>query len=101
MDGPKANSMRRAISGVSADLPWRRSESVARRTLRMADALEMERPSGSDSGERCGGHFGGIFMLSYQAERFALEDPVAQHQANEVCEYPASASSQTGACTRV
>jgi hypothetical protein len=38
-------------------------------------------------------------MWPYQAERFAREAPVAQHQKNEECEYPASASSRIGACT--
>ena len=38
MSGPNAFSMRRAISGVSAALPCRRSESVARRTCKISAA---------------------------------------------------------------
>lgn len=39
MSGPKAFSMRKAMSGVSAALPWSRSDSVARRTLRISAAF--------------------------------------------------------------
>src|SRR5271165_5314639 len=44
MSGPNAISMRRAISGVSAALPCRRSESVARRTFRISAAFDTLRP---------------------------------------------------------
>src|ERR1700678_2509651 len=47
MSGPNAFSMRRAISGVSAALPCRRSESVARRTFKIAAALDTLRPRAS------------------------------------------------------
>ena len=42
--GPNAFSMRRAISGGSHALPARRSNRVARRSLRMSAALEMLTP---------------------------------------------------------
>lgn len=38
MSGPNAFSIRRAISGVNAALPCRRSESVARRTFKISAA---------------------------------------------------------------
>src|SRR6202050_2023174 len=44
MFGPNAISMRRALSGVSAALPCRRSESVARRTFKISAAFETLRP---------------------------------------------------------
>src|SRR5579862_6873685 len=44
MSGPNAFSMRSAISGVSAALPCRRSESVARRTFKISAALDTLRP---------------------------------------------------------
>src|SRR5258708_38327554 len=44
MSGPNAFSMRRAISGVSAALPCRRSESVARRTFKISAAFDTLRP---------------------------------------------------------
>src|SRR5580704_6985184 len=47
MSGPKAFSMRRAISGVSAALPCRRSESVARRTFKISAAFDTFRPRAS------------------------------------------------------
>src|SRR5580658_10892981 len=47
MSGPNAFSMRRAISGVSAALPCRRSESVARRTFKMSAAFDTLRPRAS------------------------------------------------------
>src|SRR5450759_2449234 len=47
MSGPNAISMRRAISGVSAALAWRRSESVARRTFRTSAAFDTLRPRAS------------------------------------------------------
>src|SRR5438105_1372997 len=47
MSGPNAFSMRRAISGVSAALPWRRSESVARRTFKISAAFDTLRSSAS------------------------------------------------------
>src|SRR5258707_9289488 len=47
MSGPTAFSMRRAISGVSAALPWRRSESVARRTFKISAAFDTLRPRAS------------------------------------------------------
>src|SRR5271157_3828247 len=47
MSGPNAISMRRAISGVSAALPCRRSESVARRTFRISAAFDTLRPRAS------------------------------------------------------
>jgi hypothetical protein len=40
MSGPNAFSMRRAIAGVSADLPCKRSDSVARRTFKISDAFD-------------------------------------------------------------
>src|ERR1019366_9120370 len=43
MSGPKAFSIRRAISGVSAALPCRRSESVARRTFKISAAFDTLR----------------------------------------------------------
>src|SRR5712692_10906615 len=47
MSGPNAFSMRRAISGVNAALPWRRSESVARRTFKISAAFDTLRPRAS------------------------------------------------------
>src|SRR5208282_4460446 len=47
MSGPNAFSMRRAISGVSAALPCRRSESVARRTCKISAAFDTLRPRAS------------------------------------------------------
>src|SRR5271165_7160515 len=47
MSGPKAFSMRRAISGVSDALPCRRSESVARRTCKTSAAFDTLRPRAS------------------------------------------------------
>src|SRR5713226_8423397 len=47
ISGPNAFSMRRAISGVSAALPWRTSESDARRTFRISAALDTVRPKAS------------------------------------------------------
>src|ERR1039457_3035073 len=47
MSGPKAFSMRRAISGVSDALPCSRSESVARRTCKISAAFETVRPRAS------------------------------------------------------
>src|SRR5580700_239634 len=47
MSGPNAFSIRRAISGVSAALPRRRSESVARRTFRISAAFDTLRPRAS------------------------------------------------------
>src|ERR1700693_5273196 len=69
MSGPKAFSMRRAISGVSAALPWRRSESVARRTCRISAAFDTVRPRASMTSVLIrspgwGGFFMGISRLS-------------------------------------
>src|ERR1700689_496052 len=47
MSGPKAFSMRSAISGGSAALPRRRSESVARRTFKISAAFDTLRPRAS------------------------------------------------------
>src|ERR1017187_8747900 len=47
ISGPKAFSMRSAMSGVRADLPLRRSESVARRTCKISAAFDTLRPSAS------------------------------------------------------
>src|SRR3989454_11083489 len=47
MSGPNAFSMRRAISGVSAALPCRRSERVARRTFNISAAFDTLRPRAS------------------------------------------------------
>src|ERR1035438_7648228 len=47
MSGPKAFSMRRAISAVKAALPRRRSERVARRTFKTSAAFETLRPRAS------------------------------------------------------
>src|SRR5436309_4618022 len=47
MSGPNAFSMRRAISGVSAALPCKRSESVARRTFKISAAFDTLRPRAS------------------------------------------------------
>src|SRR6202035_376672 len=47
MSGPNAFSMRRAISGVSAALPCRRSESVARRTFKISAAFDTLSPRAS------------------------------------------------------
>src|ERR1700735_1307550 len=47
MSGPNAFSMRKAISGVRAALPCRRSESVARRTFKISAAFDTLRPSAS------------------------------------------------------
>src|SRR4029077_12281102 len=68
MSGPKAFSMRRAISGVSAALPWRRSESVARRTFKISAAFDTVRQRASMISVRikspgCGGFFMGICGL--------------------------------------
>src|SRR5437870_8135807 len=63
MSGPNAFSMRRAISGVSAALPCRRSESVARRTFKISAALDTLRPRASTTSVliRSPG-WGGFFM---------------------------------------
>ena len=45
--GAEGLSMRNAMSGVSAALPWSRSESVARRTLKISAAFFTLRPSAS------------------------------------------------------
>src|ERR1017187_6009897 len=60
--------MRRAISGVSAALAWRRSESVARRTFRISAAFDTLRPrapmiSGLIRSPGWGGCFMGIRVL--------------------------------------
>src|SRR5450631_3177703 len=47
MSGPKAFSIRKAISGVSVDFPWRRSDSVARRTFKMPAAFDTLSPRAS------------------------------------------------------
>src|SRR5438105_1677813 len=47
MSVPNAFSMRRAISGVSAALPCRRSESVARRTFKISAAFDTLRSRAS------------------------------------------------------
>src|ERR1700690_2057832 len=47
MSGPNAFSIRRAISGVSAALPCRRSERVARRTFKISAAFDTLRPRAS------------------------------------------------------
>src|SRR5579863_4803352 len=47
MSGPNAFSIRSAISAVSAALPWRRSESVARRTFKISAAFDTLRPRAS------------------------------------------------------
>src|SRR5579862_7535217 len=47
MSGPNAFSMRKAISGVSAALPRRGSESVARRTFKISAAFDTLRPRAS------------------------------------------------------
>src|ERR1035437_586519 len=74
MSGPNAFSMRRAISGVSADLAWRRSESVARRTFRISAAFETERPRASMISVRIrspgwGGFFMGMAVLLVVVDR--------------------------------
>src|ERR1017187_6551280 len=63
MSGPNAFSMRRAISGVNAALPWSRSESVARRTFRISAASDTLRPRASTTSVliRSPG-WGGFFM---------------------------------------
>ena len=47
MSGPKAFSMRKAMSGVRADFLWSKSDNVARRTLRISAAFFTVRPSSS------------------------------------------------------
>src|ERR1700726_1066596 len=47
MSGPNAFSMRSAISGVSAALPLRRSDSVARRTFKISAVFDTLRPRAS------------------------------------------------------
>src|ERR1700690_3738304 len=47
MSGANAFSMRKAISGVRAALPRRRSESVARRTFKISAAFDTLRPRAS------------------------------------------------------
>src|ERR1700680_4702255 len=47
MSGPNAFSIARAISGVSAALPRRRSESVARRTFKISAAFDTLMPRAS------------------------------------------------------
>src|SRR5258708_21460764 len=47
MSGPNAFSMRRAISGVKAALPCRRSDSVARRTFKITAAFDTLSPRAS------------------------------------------------------
>src|ERR1035437_2064242 len=68
MSGPNAFSMRRDISGVNAALAWRRSESVARRTLRITADFDTLRPRASMisvliKSPGWGGHFMGIAIL--------------------------------------
>ena len=68
MSGPNAFSMRRAISGVSLALPWRRSESVASahvqdlRRLRDVQAKGFN-DFGSDQAARMGRVFHGHCIL--------------------------------------
>src|ERR1035441_7823216 len=63
MSGPNAFSMRRAISGVSAALPCRRSESVARRTFKISAAFDTLRPRASTISVRISSPgWGGFFM---------------------------------------
>src|ERR1035441_4232751 len=47
ISGPNAFSMRSAMSGVRADLPLRRSESIARRTCKISAAFDKLRPRAS------------------------------------------------------
>src|SRR5882762_5115854 len=61
--------MRRAISGVSAALPCKRSESVARRTCKISAAFDTVRPRASMTSVRIsspgwGGFFMGISVFS-------------------------------------
>src|ERR1700674_4034778 len=63
MSGPNAFSMRRAISGVSAALPCRRSESVARRTFKISAAFDTLRPRASMNSVLISSPgWGGLFM---------------------------------------
>src|SRR5689334_11141827 len=68
MSGPNAFSMRKAISGVRAALPCRRSESVARRTFKIFAAFDTLRSRASItsvliSSPGWGGFFIGITNL--------------------------------------
>src|SRR5271165_6644998 len=47
ISGPKAFSMRKAISGVGEALPCRRSERVAQRTFKISAAFDTLRPRAS------------------------------------------------------
>src|SRR5208282_5140447 len=76
MSGPNPFSMRRAISGVSAALPCRRSDSVARRTCKISAAFgHVEAEGFDDFGfnqvARMGGFFMGIAGLSLVLVVFA------------------------------
>src|SRR5205823_3476054 len=62
-----------AISGVSAALPCRRSESVARRTFKISAALDTVRPRGSTisvliKSPGCGGFFIGTTPCGHGSE---------------------------------
>ena len=63
---PKAFSIRSAISGDSAALPFSRSDSVARRTPRIAAAYVTFRPNSSITSKRTNspGWEGVMFMPS-------------------------------------
>src|ERR1035437_8907280 len=74
MSGPNAISMRRGISGVRADLAWRRSESVARRTFRISASFNTLRPRASMTSvlirsPAWGGFFMGMAILLMVVDR--------------------------------
>src|SRR5271165_4719216 len=83
MSGPNAFSMRRAISGVSAALPCRRSESVARRTFRISAAFDTLRPRASMTSVLIrspgwGGFFMGIVGFLMVVDQIDLASGVLQ-----------------------
>src|ERR1022692_5332672 len=88
MSGPNAISMRRAISGVSAALAWRRSESVARRTFRTSAAFDTLRPRASMisvliTSPGWGGFFMGIGILLMVVDQVNLAGSVGLFAAPE------------------
>src|SRR6266852_5733194 len=98
MSGPNAFSMRRAISGVSAAVPCRRSESVARRTLKISAAFDTLRPRASTisvliRSPGWGGFFMGIAGLLMVVDQVNIAGGVRRFV---VAEYqpPVSADSQ-------
>src|SRR5664279_2438815 len=88
ISGPNAFSMRRAISGVSAALPCRRSESVARRTFKISAAFDTVRPRASTisvliRSPGWGGFFMGIASLLMVVDQVNIAGDVRPFVAAE------------------